>query len=1382
MNSNVMASSKPINLIKDKIGVFGDTASIGLNYDIIKGNQEPSPFSVNDLSGNFYENKDEFYRIVSLFKFTELDTLYKVILNDARVLPYNEVFMNMLNNFFNENFMKCLYNYYKHAPAFFNMLFPVNKEYLPKQNKNQHLSFQKYYYLICLIQFINTYKDEDEFLALPLEFRNGCLSWAITRFDPNISFQLIGPQKNQTINFDFKGHYETLINISNSITGIIDYNKLVKLQNINDNAFNLLNALINRANAYDKTPNYAREYIVNIDSINLKEKYIESINGNNILKFDLAYIDYGDVLDKNNTSALNEIEIMPPNKITSSILNIKRLENIFNAYSRLKVFSLVINKNTYINDLSNIGKIYLVFEGVQCAGRTILNSENESSGFLTIPGFFTKNENDDFIFNPYYEYTTYINNRTRIKYCKFYLTTNLSHNIANKITPYPLYSNITRMRIFNVPLKIVSKDNKLFKLIEDDEIKTDNETLKAMINNLNIIEFKNLLSLYNSFNDNMTSEDKLILSLDIINKYYSKHIDRIDLLRGNNSDNKINELLTKEETEINKSIIGITLILTTSLINDEFKNNNILYKYDYDTGLLDAVYINNISAFDNVDDLNIVLYNAFNNPINMNTINRLFDKIGIYIDIDSKELAKKYLQQKYTNDIDNAYYNFYKNKLYYIKYDDDLIINYINPVFDDNFIIFNQNGITVDNSINRYSFEIKLISSHSNHDRNNLYLYIPYVDMFINIYSSSYKKLSVFLDNTEMISIPKKLKFVFTKTNYSMLLEGSLNAVDVYADDVLIKHNETTNEILYLESGYGFDSMIMEYNFITDVNINNINGYKLLTLVSAKDKEGNDIKNSYLNTSILYSYIIDNTIYYMDCDNKTVFEYNSETKIIEPAKQYITLLNRSNNINYINPLYCENLLMYNINYDLIFNNLSMCNLNDILNIPYSADISYYNTYPDQEQIDWFFNLASFTFNKCIYEIDGVKTYSDILNIYYNTDDHKIHYNTCKEPNYGFYSSSTIDINIFKPSEFLTSQISTEVYITKYNKDNEGIYKIITPEIKEKLKCFIYDYYLFDVHVDNFTESNIIFEHILKTIEKFNSLSWEYKDEITGILTFNFPKETGNNKINNIIINFCVYISYDFDNDEVILTYIKYKFNDLIDKPLKKAILYNDLRMSDIYICQNILSKDWMLIYDYDGKRYAQERLSIREYIPSNYLYKNSYLLTVETNYIDAIKLNLTIPSTLNILIEPYGHKYIVKNNVLYEYNIITPTISDKTTIIDYSTHNIFINISPYFGTKKYIKQPIYYYRSFVDNLNDNNIIFETKDVIPVHEITRITTKDNKDLNKFNDKNYILNSLFNNMYEYIGPTNDDNPSTYNIEEDSINIHYDKTDIDLSLNWN
>ena len=436
-------------IIKDSQERLDDEAITALNYKTIKGNQGGLLTTVNEMRGTFYEANDEFYNIVSQYIFLDLNILYSAITQEARVLEKNEIFETFINDYYNERFMTCLNNYYKHSPSFFKTLFPNQLQNINK--RNIHQSFQKYYYLLCIIQFTNDNYDDDRMKSLPVNFYNSIVNWCKTRNDPNIVYQLNGPNKNQVITFDFAKHYHSLISVQDTTQDIIDYNKLVRLQNLDDGLFKLFDFIKNMPNVFSKSADMARQYVLHIDSLYLKNKFVD-VDGK--LIYDISGFDFGDTTHDTTRAHIDEIDRLQTKDITLSKLNIKKLEKIFNMYSRLKIEKLIVDRRTYVNTLNKFKTVYLVFEGIQCSDRTVGSNKHIAFGDLAIPGSFVLDDNDNYEFHPFSEYTTYRPERTRVQKCNIYLSAE-----NNKIIkPYEISVEIDRDHLYNIPLKIVDYD------------------------------------------------------------------------------------------------------------------------------------------------------------------------------------------------------------------------------------------------------------------------------------------------------------------------------------------------------------------------------------------------------------------------------------------------------------------------------------------------------------------------------------------------------------------------------------------------------------------------------------------------------------------------------------------------------------------------------------------------------------------------------------------------------------------------------------------------------------------------------------------------------------------------------------------------------------
>ena len=436
------ASVNATGIYKNARQRLNDESIQAMNFKTAKGNTGGLLTTVNEMNGTFYESTDEFYNIVSQYVFLDLNVVYAAVIQEARVLQQNDVFQSFVNSFYNERFMTCLMNYYKHSPSFFKVLFPQNPG-----KKNIHQSFQKYYYLLCIIEYTNENANEEHMKSLPLNVYNNIVEWCRTRNDPNIAYQLAGPVKNQVVSFNFMEHYQSLISVQNSSKDIVDYNKLVRLQNVDDGVASLLKFLREFPNVYHKNADIARQYVLNIDTRTIENKMVQDTGR---LTYDISSMDFGDTSSDTTGARLDEIDRLHTYDTTLSKNNLKRLEKIFNMYSRIKIESLTVNKYAYVPDISKYDIVYLVFGGVSCSDRTIGSNKNIANGDLAIPGKFTLNDAGEYVFKTLTEYTTYRPERTRVKKCELYLATDR----YTEIVPYSVSLSVSRQDMYNIPIYV----------------------------------------------------------------------------------------------------------------------------------------------------------------------------------------------------------------------------------------------------------------------------------------------------------------------------------------------------------------------------------------------------------------------------------------------------------------------------------------------------------------------------------------------------------------------------------------------------------------------------------------------------------------------------------------------------------------------------------------------------------------------------------------------------------------------------------------------------------------------------------------------------------------------------------------------------------------
>ena len=597
-------------LIKDSQQRLDDEAITTLNFKTIKGNTGGLLTTVNEMRGTFYEANDEFYNIISQFIFLDLNVVYSAITQEARVLDKNEIFESYINDYYNERFMTCLNNYYKNSPAFFKTLFPNQLQNV--NNRNVHQSFQKYYYLLCIIQFVNDNYTDERMTGLPINFYNNIVNWCKTRNDPNILYQLNGPNKNQVVTFDFAKHYHSLISVQDTTQDINDYNKLVRLQNIDDGLMSLFNFLKNMPNVYNKNADNARQYILNIDTGTLKDKYVDA---DGKLVFDLANMDFGDTTNDTTRAHIDEIDKLQTKDITLSKLNIKKLEKIFNMYSRLKVESLIVDKRTYVNNLTKYPVVYLVFEGIQCSDRTVGNNKYVANGDLAIPGKFTLDSNDNYVFQPFSEYTTYRPDRTRVQKCHIYLT----YDRNKIITPYEISLDISRNDIYNIPLQIIDYNPHDY---DFDRLNSNGQFSDILHNNTDVFNVKKF--------DDITA-----------NQYEQYMSDK----------------------QITKTYNGCYLIPTYDFTNDVITLTNTGYLYDADTNLINHIQINDL----NEDILN----NFFMHEQKMSNKAYVFNvEENEFQQIESLESLQKYIRENTgiaSRELEN-YINIYNPLIVYRRY------------------------------------------------------------------------------------------------------------------------------------------------------------------------------------------------------------------------------------------------------------------------------------------------------------------------------------------------------------------------------------------------------------------------------------------------------------------------------------------------------------------------------------------------------------------------------------------------------------------------------------------------------------------------------------------------------------------------------------------
>lgn len=372
------------------------------------------------------------------------EKLYERIMNDSRnVIPRNAELANLVSDFYVTALVGNLNNIFAFAPRFFAVNFmPFGAE--DGVDNNAFETYQTYLYLLSFIYFTDTYRDDPQ--VRELRDIQIILNWISTRRDPSITYILSGPTENSDMSkSDFKKHYQLLISPSNDMSEIIQYNQLSTNQTMSADILSILNTLKTMANVYDKTPDEARKFTVNIGSNTGVYIYVDD-HGN--LTFDCSYVNLGDPVDKGQLVNYSQLNSAITNNRVNPRTTTKKLAQIMQNYSRLSVTTLKFAPSTYISDLTTFEQIYVVFRGIACGERNVYNISSHT--WLHVAGKFGKDNHGWFVFTPTTPVLTYKSITADVKKFEVYLTSNPDGE--NFIVPNDFVIEVSSENIMNHPI------------------------------------------------------------------------------------------------------------------------------------------------------------------------------------------------------------------------------------------------------------------------------------------------------------------------------------------------------------------------------------------------------------------------------------------------------------------------------------------------------------------------------------------------------------------------------------------------------------------------------------------------------------------------------------------------------------------------------------------------------------------------------------------------------------------------------------------------------------------------------------------------------------------------------------------------------------------
>ena len=406
--------------------------------------------------------------------FKDPNLLYDRMMNDARnVFPRNRDLKTKVNAYYTQAIQINLNNIYHNAPRFF------SDNFIPQTRVNNAAfeSYQVYIYLLCFINYTDEHRNDVE--VREMDNIDAIFAWIATRRDPSIKYIIQGPPSNSSLQqTDFRSHYRTLIDASNDMTSILAYNQLSSTQTISADLYRLADFFANMPNVYHKTPDEARKYNINIDT---SRGVMVTIDNNMNLVFDCSYINLGDVTEQNKLAKFENLESVITNNKVNSMINTKKLAELFHNYSRIKILELVITPDTYISALDAFAKVFVVFRGVSCSERNVYNTIE--TNFLKIGGKFVKT-NRGYEFRQDVDAITYKSVLADVKSFEIFLT--LDPSVTNKIVPNEYALTIQKDKIYNHPITTdvvydakVRGQKKLLTVVEevtDDEIRGSETT------------------------------------------------------------------------------------------------------------------------------------------------------------------------------------------------------------------------------------------------------------------------------------------------------------------------------------------------------------------------------------------------------------------------------------------------------------------------------------------------------------------------------------------------------------------------------------------------------------------------------------------------------------------------------------------------------------------------------------------------------------------------------------------------------------------------------------------------------------------------------------------------------------------------------------------
>ena len=631
-------------------------------------------------------------QIKNNLKFTDSKLLYDMMIKDSRLLEYNDDLLDRVSKEYKNNIITNIRNLRENSPAY------IRRNFYDQIGRPDNITFQRYELYIFTLTFIN-YVDEHREEIKNIPSITTVFDWCDKRRVYNVKYLINGPISNTDYNIDFDKHYAEIIGqISTE-----KYTELSSLKSTENSLLKLLEFMMSNPNVYNKVENKINKFILNMST---NENFIIDSS----YKFISTNSELGNVLDNESSHVnYNTVEVKYGEQESLSRIYIAKLNRLFNMYNVVRLSNFTCANSIFINDVSLLPTVYIIFPKLLINGRNITNSSDSTYyNSLMFKGRFTKEDNNTYKFESYNDSVTYNPTNIRVEEFSFIISTdiNLSHN---NILFSPITTSVKTDDIFNVlinkniPFDIRTEYNftesktvyKLDKEIERYKYETPSRSdYDKLINQFKMIELitpsEEVIDTYKNYLKNWINklriENKLRLNV------YDPFIRSIDKMNRQEILNNLYELIAIDN-DIYHRVLTTRTDLTPKIIKELMKyNENIYglsYNVKYDNSLL--LKIMNTCNFKSVEEFKNIY----------GEMSKLFKEVELSSYTSSIENIKKtYTIDLNTGKIDGKYFRINDGAITFI--DPHTNEQYSTP--DSNYIFYNDADLILITVMNNYFF------------------------------------------------------------------------------------------------------------------------------------------------------------------------------------------------------------------------------------------------------------------------------------------------------------------------------------------------------------------------------------------------------------------------------------------------------------------------------------------------------------------------------------------------------------------------------------------------------------------------------------------------------------------------------------------------------